>query len=118
MIKRGYWTNKAPYRRIWTETLSYDPYVAIHVRWYPDAAFCCGLLLLQTVVLLYSSNIVVIMSSCLDAHVLLLWHLQVWLALPNREEIRVLASISAGFVQNTMCAYNGWACSIHVHTSR
>jgi hypothetical protein len=118
MIKSGYWTNKAPYRRIQTETLSYDPCLAIHVRWYTDAALCCGLLLLllQT---LHSSNIVVILSCCLDAHVLLLpWYLQVWLALPNREEIRVLASISAGFAQNIMCAYNGWACSIHVHTSR
>jgi hypothetical protein len=36
----------------------------------------------------------------------------------NREEIRVLASISAGFAQNIMCAYNGGACSIGVHTSR
>ncbi len=71
----------------------------------PDAALCCGLLLLQTVVF-YLSNIVVIISSCLDAHVLWLWHLQVWLALPNREEeIRVLASISAGFAQNTICVH-------------
>lgn len=79
MIKSGYWTNKAPYRRIQTETLSYDPCLAIHVRWYTDAALCCGLLLLlQT---LHSSNIVVILSCCLDAHVLLLLcHLQVWLS--------------------------------------
>jgi hypothetical protein len=53
MFKSGYWTNKAPYRRIRTETLSYDPYLAFHVRWY--ARFC--LVLWPVVVVVVDSGV-------------------------------------------------------------